>query len=94
MVAVVLMFVVVVVLMVVVSKRRTTRTTIYTTTTTNTRDTTTKHTTKLITNKGHPPSADLRYGDEDAISPSTLIFAARTQDIYIPPDVPKTLALT
>ena len=27
--------------------------------------------------KGHPPSADLRYGDEDTISPSTLIFAAR-----------------
>ena len=27
--------------------------------------------------KGHPLSADLRYGDEDAISPSTLIFAAR-----------------
>ena len=27
--------------------------------------------------KGHPPSADLRYGEEDSISPSTLIFAAR-----------------
>ena len=27
--------------------------------------------------KGHPPSADLRYGDEDTISPSTLISAAR-----------------
>ena len=26
--------------------------------------------------KGHPPSADLRYGKEDIISPSTLIFAA------------------
>ena len=27
--------------------------------------------------KGHPPSADLRYGEEDSISPSTLIFATR-----------------
>ena len=27
-------------------------------------------------NKVHPPSADLRYGEEDNISPSTLIFAA------------------
>ena len=26
--------------------------------------------------KGHPPSADLRYGEEDRISPSTLIVAA------------------
>ena len=26
--------------------------------------------------KGHPPSADLRYGEEDSISPSTLIVAA------------------
>ena len=26
--------------------------------------------------KGHPPSADLRYGAEYSISPSTLIFAA------------------
>ena len=26
--------------------------------------------------KGHPPSADLRYGEVDSISPSTLIFAA------------------
>ena len=26
--------------------------------------------------KGHPPSADLRYGEEDSISPSTLICAA------------------
>ena len=25
--------------------------------------------------KGHPPSADLRYGEEDSISHSTLIFA-------------------
>ena len=24
---------------------------------------------------GHPPSADLRYGEEDSISYSTLIFA-------------------
>ena len=26
--------------------------------------------------KGHPPSADPRYGEEDSISPSTLIVAA------------------
>jgi hypothetical protein len=26
--------------------------------------------------KGHLPSADLRYGEEDSISPSTQIFAA------------------
>ena len=26
--------------------------------------------------KGSPPSTDLRYGEEDSISPSTLIFAA------------------
>ena len=26
--------------------------------------------------KGRPPSADLRYGEEDSISPSTPIFAA------------------
>ena len=25
--------------------------------------------------KGHPPTGDLRYGDEDSISPSTLIFS-------------------
>ena len=24
--------------------------------------------------KGHPPSADLRYGEKDSISPSTQIF--------------------
>ena len=48
--------------------------------------------------KGHPPSADLRYGDEDTISPSILIFAARKDylgiyTLYILPDVPKKLAL-
>ena len=26
--------------------------------------------------KGHPPSSDLRYGEDDSISPSTLFFAA------------------
>ena len=26
--------------------------------------------------KGHPPSSDLRYGEEDSISPSTLVLAA------------------
>ena len=26
--------------------------------------------------KGHPPIVDLRYGEEDIISPSTLILAA------------------
>ena len=26
--------------------------------------------------KGHPPSADLRCGEEDSISPSTLVLAA------------------
>ena len=30
----------------------------------------------LLYRKGHPPSVDLRYGEEDSISPSTLIFAA------------------
>ena len=29
----------------------------------------------LELNKGHFPSADLRYGEEDSISPSTLLFA-------------------
>ena len=29
-----------------------------------------------ICKKGHPPSADLRYGEEDSISLSTLILAA------------------
>ena len=48
--------------------------------------------------KGHPPSTDLRYGDEETISPSTLIFAARKgylriHTLYILPDVPKNLAL-
>ena len=26
--------------------------------------------------KGHPPSADLRYGEEDSISPPTQMFAS------------------
>ena len=26
--------------------------------------------------KGHPLSVDLRYGEENSISPSTLVFAA------------------
>ena len=48
--------------------------------------------------KGRPPSADLRYEDEDIISPSTLIFAATKgylgiYTLYIIPDVPKKLAL-
>ena len=48
--------------------------------------------------KGHPPSEDLRYGEEDTISRSTLIFAARKgllwiYTLYITPDVPKKLAL-
>ena len=47
---------------------------------------------------GHPPSADLRYGEKDSISPSTLIPAAikgllRIYTLFIPPDVPKKLAL-
>ena len=32
--------------------------------------------THFINSKGHPLSADLRYGGEDSISPSTLIVAA------------------
>ena len=44
--------------------------------------------------KGHSPSADLTYGDEDTISPRTLIFAARKgylgiYILYILLDVPK-----
>ena len=31
----------------------------------------------LKLDKGHPPSVDLRYGEEDTISSSTLIFAAK-----------------
>ena len=31
---------------------------------------------KIMYCKGHPPSADLRYGEEDSISPSTLVLAA------------------
>ena len=49
-------------------------------------------------NKGHPLSADLRYGEDDSISPSTLFFAAIKGLLWIftlciPPDVPKKLAL-
>ena len=48
--------------------------------------------------KGHPPSADLRYGEEDSISTSPLIFAAiwsklGINTLRINPDVPKKLAL-
>ena len=48
--------------------------------------------------KGHPPSADLRYGQEDSISPCTLIFFCHQGliwDIYsfYPPDVPKNVTL-
>ena len=54
--------------------------------------------TKFKYSKGHPPSANLRYGKEDSISSSTLIFAAikgllKMYILYIPPDVPKKLAL-
>ena len=31
---------------------------------------------RAILIKGHPPRADLRYGEKDSISHSTLIFAA------------------
>ena len=31
---------------------------------------------KNPTNKGHPPNADLKYGEKDSIIPSSLIFAA------------------
>ena len=37
--------------------------------------------------KGHPPSADLRYGEEDSICPSTLIYTAikkQTQNLDSP----------
>ena len=48
--------------------------------------------------KGHPPSADLRYGEKDSISPSILIFATVKSLLeictpYIPPDVHKKLPL-
>ena len=48
--------------------------------------------------RGHPPSADLRYGEENCISPSPHHFCCHkgiTQDIYslYSPDVPKKLAL-
>ena len=48
--------------------------------------------------KGPPPSADLRYEDEDTISPSTLICAVRKGLLgiyyfHIPPNEPKKLAL-
>ena len=44
--------------------------------------------------KGNPPSADLRYVEEDSISPSTLFFSAikgslRIYILYIPPDIPR-----
>ena len=44
--------------------------------------------------KGSPPSADMRSGGKDSISPSTLIFSAMKgllgiYTLCIPPDVPK-----
>ena len=52
----------------------------------------------ILPNKGHPPSADLRYGEEDSISRSTLFFAAIKGllgicTLYVLPDVPNKLAL-
>ena len=52
----------------------------------------------ILTLKGHSSSADLRYDEEDRISPTTLIFAAtkgllRKYTLHIPPDGPKKLAL-
>ena len=46
----------------------------------------------------HPPSADLRYGEEDSINPTTLIFDATKgllgiYTLHIPPDLPEKLAL-
>ena len=35
-----------------------------------------KHAFSVTYSKGHPLSVDLRYGEEDSISPSTLFFAA------------------
>ena len=48
--------------------------------------------------KGHPPRTDLRYGEEDSISPSTLICATiksklRIYTLHIHSDVHKKLAL-
>ena len=48
--------------------------------------------------KGHTPSADLRCGGKDSISPSTLVLAAKKgllgmNTLYIPPNLPKKLAL-
>ena len=45
-----------------------------------------------------PPSADLRYGEEDSISSSTLSLTSikgllGISTLYIPPDLPKKLAL-
>ena len=45
--------------------------------------------------KGQPPSADLRYGEDDSIGPSTLFFAAKMGyfgifTLYIPPDLPQS----
>ena len=56
------------------------------------------HFAHLFVTEGRPPSADLRYWEKDNISPSTLIFATRKgylgiYTLYIPPDVPKKLAL-
>ncbi len=53
---------------------------------------------QIFLSKGHPPSADLIYGDKDTISPSILIFAARKgylgiYTLYTLPDVHKKLAL-
>ena len=35
-----------------------------------------RHLSLPVLSKGHPLSADLRYGEEDSISPSTLVLAA------------------
>ena len=48
--------------------------------------------------KGHAPSADLRCGGKDSISPSTLVLAAKKgllgmNTLYITPNLPKQLAL-
>ena len=39
----------------------------------------------IIFNKGHPPSADLIYGEEDSISPSTLVLANSGYILFISP---------
>ena len=48
--------------------------------------------------KGHPSSANLRYSEEEIISPNTIIFAAIKSKLWIytlhiHPDVLKELAL-